>query len=248
MFNHATRSPNATEPISMMQTASMGATAETTTPRQARDNVWPAAFIAGGVLFLIGGPLHPSEDPGLPEQATADMIGSTAWISSHSLLLLASIGFLIGLFALTRSRMPLSTAAQRAAVVAAIAGVLFVVEGVFHLAAFADDDAARAGAATPFLSTHMVMSLIVYPLFTFAVAALAVLSGRLLTHPAVGVIGAIGAVTFGLAPALVGLAGIESLVWMFPVGGILMALWFTVAGVTGLIRGSARRSAATSAR
>jgi len=234
--------------ISMMQTASMGATAETTTPRQARDNVWPAAFIAGGVLFLIGGPLHPSEDPGLPEQATADMIGSTAWISSHSLLLLASIGFLIGLFALTRSRMPLSTAAQRAAVVAAIAGVLFVVEGVFHLAAFADDDAARAGAATPFLSTHMVMSLIVYPLFTFAVAALAVLSGRLLTHPAVGVIGAIGAVTFGLAPALVGLAGIESLDWMFPVGGILMALWFTVAGVTGLIRGSARRSAATSAR
>lgn len=215
-----------------------------TTPSK-RTSTWPGPLAAGGVLFLVGGLLHPRGDSTLPEpQATAEFIGAATWIPAHALILAGTIGFLIGLFALARSRTPLSTGARRAAWVAAVAAVLFAVEGVFHLAAFVDENAVLAGEATPFLSTHMAMSLVVYPLFTFAVAALAVLSGRTLTHPVVGIIGAIGAVAFGVAPALVGLAGIEVLAPLFPVGGILMALWFTVVGVTGLIRRSARSTAA----
>lgn len=222
----------------------MGVTAETTTSRQAGNRVWPWAFAAGGVLFLIGGALHPDEDSSLPEaEATADFIGAPTWIPAHTLILIGSLGFAIGLFALARSRMSLSTAAQRAAWVAAIGAALFFIESFFHLAAFADEDAALAGNATPLLSTHMAMALVVYPLFTFALAALAVLSRDTLTHPVIGILGAIGAVIFGLAPALAGLAGIEALGWMFPVGGIALALWFTVVGVTGLIR-STRRSGA----
>jgi uncharacterized membrane protein YuzA (DUF378 family) len=140
--------------------------------------------------------------------------------------------------------MPSSPAARRAAWVAALAAVLLVVEGAFHLAAFVDEDAARSGAATPVLSTHMVMSLIIYPLFTLALAALALLSGRTLTHPVVGVLGAIGAIAFGVAPALVGPAGIDSLAVLFGVGGILMSLWFIVVGVSALIRASSRRRTA----
>lgn len=203
---------------------------------------------AGGVLFVIGGPLHPRSDSSLPEaQATAKLIGAANWVPSHALILAGAIGFLIGLFGLARSRMPLSTGARRAAQIAAVGAVLFVVESIFHLGAFLDEDAARAGGATPILSTHEVLSLFAYPLFTFAVAALAVLSGRLLTHPVVGAVGAIGAVAFGVAPALVGLADIEALAVLFPIGGILMALWFTVVGVTALIRGSARRTVGASA-
>lgn len=223
--------------------------AETAAPHRTAAGLWPWAFATGGVLFLIGGLLHPSGDSTLPEpQATAAFIGAPTWIPSHAFIVAGTIGFMIGLFALARSPMPLPTAARRAAWVAAVGAVLLSIEGVFHLAAFADQDAALAGAATPILSTHMAMSLIVYPLFTFAVAALAVLSGRTLTHPVVGIIGAFAAVAFGVAPALVGLAGIEALAVLFPIGGILMALWFIVAGVTTLVRGSARRGAATPAQ
>ncbi|MGH3615950.1 MAG: hypothetical protein ACRDRK_25820 [Pseudonocardia sp.] len=208
---------------------------ETRTSR--RTSTWPWALAAGGLLFLVGGLMHPGGDSTLPEpQATAEFIGAPAWIPSHTLLLVGTIGLLIGLFALARSRAPLSTGARRAAWVAAIGAVLLVVEGVFHLGAFVDEEAVLAGAATPFLTTHQLMSLFVYPLFTFSVAALAVLSGRTLTHPAVGIIGALGAVCFGVAPALVGLAGLEALSLLFPIGGTLMALWFTVVGITGLTR------------
>jgi len=219
--------------------------ADTTASRQSATAVWPWAFIAGGVLFLIGGALHPGEDSSLPEEeATAEFIGAGTWVPAHALIVAGTIGFMIGLFALARSSMPSSPAARRAAWVAALAAVLLVVEGAFHLAAFVDEDAARSGAATPVLSTHMVMSLIIYPLFTLALAALALLSGRTLTHPVVGVLGAIGAIAFGVAPALVGPAGIDSLAVLFGVGGILMSLWFIVVGVSALIRASSRRRTA----
>ncbi|MEJ7772995.1 MAG: hypothetical protein WKF51_13915 [Geodermatophilaceae bacterium] len=220
----------------------MTVSAQVPTSRRAGNPAWPWVLIASGVLFVIGGSLHPNEDSSLPDpEATAGAIGTNTWIPAHGLLLVSAIGFLIGLFALVRSDLPLPSAARRAAWVATVGAGLYAVEGVFHLAAFADEDALLAGEATPFLSTHLTMGLVVYPLFTFAVAALAVLSRGTLTHPAIGVLGAIGAVIFGVAPALVGLADIEALGWMFPVGGILMALWFTAVGVTALARGSARR-------
>jgi hypothetical protein len=211
--------------------------------------LWAWAFAIGGVLFLIGGLTHPMSGSDLPEpQATAEFIGAPAWPAAHSFILAGTIGFLVGLFALARSDVPLSTGARRAAWVAAIAAVLLAIEGFFHLAAFTDRAALLAGAATPFLTTHMMMSLVVYPLFTFAVAVLAVLSGRLLTHPVVGAIGAIGAVGFGLGPALVGLAGIEVLApFLFGIAGIVMALWFVVVGVTGVVRGRTHSGAAAAA-
>lgn len=227
----------------------MDVSTEAATSRRAGDRVWPWVLIAAGVLFVIGGALHPSEDSSLPDaEATAETLGAATWIPSHASLLVSTIGFLIGLFALVRSDVPLSTAARRAAWVATVGGALYALEGVFHLAAFADEDALLAGDSTPFLSTHTTMAVVVYPLFTFAVAALAVLSRATLTHPVIGIVGALGAVIFGLAPALVGLADIESLGWMFPVGGSLMALWFTAIGVTALIRGSARRTGASAVR
>lgn len=224
----------------------MATTSQTIAPDKTAAGLWPWALTAGGVLFLIGGPLHPGTDTSLPEaQATAESIGAATWIPSHALILAGATGYLIGLFGLARSPMPLPTAARRAAWVAAIGGVLLAIESVVHLGAFLDEDAALAGDATPVLSTHMALSLVVYPVFTFAVAALAVLSRNALTHPVVGIIGAIGAIAFGVAPALVGLADIEALAVLFPIGAAVLALWFTVVGVTALIRGSSHRRATT---
>lgn len=227
----------------------MATTPETTAPRQTAAGPWPWALTAGGLLFLVGGPLHPSSDASLPEsRATAEFIGAGTWIPSHALILAGAIGYLIGMFGLARSSVPLSTGARRAAWVAAVGAVLFAVESVFHLGAFLDEDAALASEATPILSTHMALSLVVYPLFSFAVAALAVLSRRSLTHPVVGILAAIGAVGFGIAPVLVGLADIAAAAVLFPIGGVLIALWFILVGVTALARRSARRPVAAPAR
>jgi hypothetical protein len=231
------------------QTVHVAVEPETRTSHPLGNGLWPWAFSTGGILFLVGGMLHPRSDSSLPEaQATAQSLGAATWIPSHAFILASAIAFFIGLLGLARSHMRFATPPRRAAWVAAGGALFFAVEGVFHLGAFADQDAVLAGEDTTFLSTHMTLSLVVYPLFSVAVAALAVLSGRVVTHPGVSVIAVIGAAAFGTAPALVGLAGIEALGPLFPIGGLLLALWFTVAGLTAVLRGSARRRPAIPSR
>ena len=227
----------------------MDVASDTGTARLTAAAPWPWAFVTGGGLAVIAGLLHPRNDLGLPEpQQTAELIGAATWIPAHALILVAELSFGIGLLTLARSRTPLSIGARRAAWAAAAAAVLFLVEGVFHLAAFVDEDHLLTGHATPVLSTFIALSVIAYPLFTFAVASLAVVSGRTLTHPAVGIVGAIGAVAFGVAPALVVLAGLESLYVLEPIGASVMALWFITAGVTALVRRAARTTVPVSVR
>jgi hypothetical protein len=76
---------------------------------------------------------------------------------------------------------------------------------------------------------------IVCPLIGFSIASLAVLSGRSLVHPIIGLLGAIGAAAFGLAPVAVGPPGINALGVLFN-GVLLMTAWLAVVGVTTLIR------------
>lgn len=196
---------------------------------------WPWALIAGAVVLFIGGMLHPEEDPALSGHAAeAAWIGDPMWVPSHSLILLSSILFALGLIGLLRHRPQLPAAARRAGWIAMAGAVLCVVENVPHLAAATESDAAAAGHATPFLNTHMALALLAFPLFGFAVAALAVLSGRHLIHPAFSVAAVIGGVAWGLGPWAVGALGIESLDVLFIIG-MLMALWFAAVGIGGLI-------------
>ena len=191
-------------------------------------------MIAGAVALFIGGMLHPEEDPALSGHASqAAWIGDPMWVPSHSLILLSSILFALGLVGLLHHRPGLPATARRAGWVAVAGAVLSVVENVPHLAATTESDAAAAGHSTPFLSTHMVLALLAFPLFGFAVAALALLAGRQLAHPVLSIAAAIGGVAWGIAPWAVGPLGIESLDTLFIVG-MLMALWFVAVSISGL--------------
>jgi len=197
---------------------------------------WPWALIVGAVALFIGGMLHPEEDPALSGHAAqAAWLGDPLWVPSHSLILLSSILFTLGLAGLLRAHPQLPPAARRAGWVAVAGAALSVVENVPHLAAASESDAAAAGHTTPFLSAHMALALLAFPLFGFAVAALAVLSGRHLTHPLLAIAPVIGGICWGLGPWAVGPLGLEGLDVLFIIG-MLMTLWFAAVGAGGLTR------------
>jgi hypothetical protein len=196
---------------------------------------WPWALLSGGIAGVAGALLHPDQDPSLNgPTAIADWIADPFWMPSHILILLAALLFAPGLLGLTRSGL-LAGAARTTAWVAAAVSVLYVIESVPHLLAPIDHSAVLSDGATPFLNGHQFGSLLVYPLFGFSVAALAFLSGRRLVHPAVGVLGALGAVAFGFAPIAVGPLDIDEFGVLFS-GGLLMASWFAVVGGVALSR------------
>lgn len=204
-------------------------------------------MLASVVTFVIGGSLHPAQDPTLPEAAgLAAWIGDAQWVPSHALLLVAAILLVPGLLGLLAARPWLSTAARRAGWVAVVAAALWALEGVPHLAAASESAAAAAGQPTPILFSHMVLSLFAYPLIGLSVAALAVLGGRRLAHPAFAVAAVVGGVAWAAAPWAVGPLGIEGAGVLFPVGGNLMVLWFAAVAVGELVgrRSGARERAA----
>jgi hypothetical protein len=202
---------------------------------------WPWALVASAVTFVLGGLLHPDEPPGVPEaEGLAAWIGSPLWVPSHTLILTGSILLVPGLIGLLAGRPDLTAGARRAGRVALVGAVVWVVESVPHLGAAAESAAAAAGDPTPILFSHMVLSLLAYPLVGLAVAALAVLGGRTLTHPVFAALAVVGGVAWSLAPWLVGPLAVEGADVLFPLG-ILMATWFAAVGVSEAIR---RRSAA----
>lgn len=206
-----------------------------TASRTGQAGWWPWALVAGAVALFIGGMLHPEEDPALSGHAAqAAWIGDPLWIPCHSLILLSSILFALGLTGLLRHGPSLGVSARRAGWAAVAGAVLSVVENVPHLAATFESDAAAAGHATPFLNTHMALALLAFPLFGFSVAALAVLGGRQLAHPVFVAGAVVGGSCWGLGPWAVGPLGMESLDVLFIIG-MLMALWFAVVGVRGVL-------------
>ncbi|MEJ2865347.1 hypothetical protein [Actinomycetospora flava] len=208
---------------------------------------WPALLLVAGVLGFVGSLLHPTGDPTLSgDAAVAAEIGDPLWTPSH-LLLLVFVALLVpGFLGLARSGV-LSGAARTAARVASGAAIVWVVESVPHLLAAADHHALLAGQPTPFLTAHTVTAGIVYPLGAFPIAALALLGGRRLAHPVLNVLGAVGAVAFGIAGFAAYLLGSEQLLDLFA-GSMLLTAWIAVAGATALVRRRWSPSSGTEAR
>lgn len=194
---------------------------------------WPWVLVGAGLSGFVGALSHPQMDPGLVGPETASWIGDPLWGPSHALILLAAVALPFGLVGLARSG-PLSTLGRRVAWAAAGVSVLFVVESVPHLLATTEAAAVAAGEATPFLDAHLVGAVIVYPLFGLAVATLALVSARRLTHPVVAGLGALGALAFGFAPIAVGPLGLDLGV-LFS-GSLLWTGWFLTAGSLALLR------------
>ena len=206
-----------------------------TRPSRLGTNRWPWLLLVGGALGFVGSLLHPQGDPTLTGNAAlAAEVGDPLWVPSHILVLVFVALLVPGMLGLARSGV-LSGAARTAALVVFGAAIVWLVESVPHLLAAADHHALLTGQPTPFLTAHMVSAGIVYPLGTFPIAALAVLGWRRLAHPVLNVLGAIGAVAFGIAGFTYYLLGSEELVDLFA-GSMLLTAWVAAVGATALIR------------
>jgi hypothetical protein len=196
---------------------------------------WPWLLLVGGILGFLGSLLHPMGDPTLSgDAAVAAEIGDPLWVPSHIFILVFVALLVPGMLGLARSGV-LSGAARTAALVTFGAAIVWVAESVPHLLASADHHALLTGQPTPFLTGHAVTAGIVYPLAAFPIAALAVLGRRRLAHPVVNVLGAVGAVTFGIAGISYYLLGSEKLLDLFA-GSMLLTAWVAAVGATALVR------------
>ena len=200
-----------------------------TRPSRLGANRWPWLLLISGILGFVGSLLHLTGDTAL-----ASEVGDPLWVPSH-VLVLGFVALLVpGLLGLARSGV-LSGAARTAALVAFGVAIVWVVESVPHLLAAADHHALLTGQPAPFVTGHLIGATIVYPLGGLSIAALALLGGRRLAHPVLNVLGAIGAVAFGIAPIAYDVLGIEELGDLFA-GSLLLTAWLVAVGVTALIR------------
>ncbi len=185
---------------------------------------WRAAVLLGGVLILQGGPRH-------PRGTMAEMLVHPDWVLAHTLVLGGFIALLAGLVLLRRGgAQPARTAWWLRFAIGATA--LQALEMVLHTAAVVDGGHLAAGHATPVLSTHLALSVVVYPLFGAGMIGL-ILAGareRSVGSRWIAWLGVTGATAHGLAAPLVVLSGDVRFAILFP-GIALLALWMVLAAL-----------------
>jgi hypothetical protein len=204
--------------------------------------VW--SLVVGGVLFLIGGALHPNED--LPDISMAQQLRAMyedgAWYPAHGAMFLGMILITVALYGLWRDSaitdVPL---ARKTTIVTVLASALATVGALLHLVAATDSNRIGTGDDMPLLSgAYLVLETISVPLFAFAVAALAVVGAltRTLGNWLTAVFGVVGGVGYGLAGGTAAFTPVFD--FLFPTA-LGIALWTIAAGIGLLVRG---RSAA----
>lgn len=193
-------------------------------------------LLAGGALFLAGGPMHPSEDPegvSLKEHLRL-MYEDPAWYPSQAVLFAGVTLIAVSLVVLARGRAFADVPRLHAVtVVAAVTASLAAVDWLVRLVSAGEADAIAAGRATPISDVQVVMETITVPAFCLGVIALAIVGGRsrALGNPAAAVLAVLGGVGHGLAsgtilftdrfdvlfPAAAGIA-----LWAMAVGGMML--------------------------
>ena len=194
---------------------------------------WRLALGLSGLFLFAGGPLHPDGEAGLDfDGTTLAMLADPNWVPSHTLMLVSFIFLLLGLIGLARSGLPRDRLATLTKI-AVVGAVLAVVEGVLHLAAVVDAEALRAGRPTPILNAHLALAILAYPAMGLSFAALAWFGGlnRVLTHPLVGAVGALGGISHGIAAPIVILSRDQRFSFLF-MGAIFISIWLIVVGIS----------------
>ena len=212
----------------------------TETPARTRRTTALTAWglVAGGALFLAGGPMHPHEDPpgvSLKEHLRI-MFSDPSWWPSHTVLLAGMVLIAAALVGLVRAGALTGVPRVRTAlVVAAVTAVAAAPGMLLHLLAALDADRIAAHRATPIVDVQVVVETVTVPAFGFAVAALAVLGAatRTLGNPATAVLGALGGIGYGLAGATFLLT--DRLDFLFPAAAGI-AIWVLATGIGLLLR------------
>lgn len=185
---------------------------------------WRVPVLVAGVLVLLGAPRH-------PRGTMTEMLAHPDWVMAHTLVLAGFVVLLAGLVMLRRGGAhPARTAWWLR--FAVIATALQALEMAVHTAAVVDHASLAAGRATPVLSTHLALSVVIYPLFGAAIVGLIVAAARERAAGSwwIAWLGIIGATAHGLAAPLVVLSGDTRFAILFP-GIALLALWMVLASL-----------------
>ena len=196
------------------------------------------ALVLGGVLFFVGGGMHPDEDP--PDVTLKEhlllMFRDPGWYPAHVVLLAGTALIALALVALVRGgALDGVPRVRRVAVVAAVAAVASAPAALMHLAAAVDADRISVHHATPFTDVALVVETVTTPFFGLAMAALAVAGAatRTLGNP----VTAVACVVGGLGYALAGSTFLVTDAFdpLFPAAAGV-AVWAAAAGVGLLVR------------
>jgi len=202
-----------------------------------RNHGWRIALIVSGVVMVAGAPRHPSSDEKEPmRRELAVMTSHPDWVPAHLLVMLSTMLFAAGL--LMAYRKGVWPEVQRAPGIAAVAVAAYVIETGFHLAAVVDNHALHHGGATPVATTHIWLSVLLYPLTGLAVSYLGIrqLTVRRGVRRFLGLPAAVGglahAVSIPLTPALPD----AELSPLFAAAAMLFATYALVNGLAGAPR------------
>jgi hypothetical protein len=195
-------------------------------------------LIAGGVIYFVGGSMHPKEDPvgvSLKERLRI-MYEDSAWFPAHTVFLVGMVLLAAALVVLPRGGgLRVVGKAHTAAVVAAVATTAAAAGSLLHLLSGSEADRIASGASTPLTDVLLVAETIYAPAFGLSIAALAVVGA--MTHtlgnwPAT-VFGVVGGLAYALAGGTFLLT--DALDPLFPVASAI-AVWAVIAGVVALRR------------
>ena len=128
-----------------------------------KPGLWRLFFIVGALFLLVGGPRHPGG-------TMAEMLAHPDWVPSHALTLAGFVSLLLGLIAYERTVL-VPDRTRTWARFAVLGTALQVMEMAFHTAASVDQ-LNLAGRATPVLTTHLWLSVVIYPIFGLTLVGL----------------------------------------------------------------------------
>jgi hypothetical protein len=187
--------------------------------------------------MVTGAPRHPSSDAKYPmREELAIMTSHPDWVPAHLLVMLSTVLLAAGL--LTAYRKNVWPEVRPALGIAALAVTAYVIETAFHLAAVVDNHALHHGGATPVATTHVWLSLLLYPITGLAVSylgirQLAVWRGarRFLGLPA-----AVGGLAHAVSVPLTWALPDAELSPLFATSAMLFATYALVIGLAGAPR------------
>ncbi len=190
----------------------------------------------GGIAFLAGGALHPSDTGGgtKVEQLYRAFVQPT-WYPSH-VLLLASFGLVAVAILLIRGRDDLGPGMARLVDVVSVVAVVSTLGMAVHLMSALGAGTIADGQPSLVSQTQTWNETILNTLWGLGIIALAVAGGltRTLGNRITILLGVVGGVAWCLAAATI--AFTDRFDPLFPLAGSLISTWAVVAGVMWAVR------------
>jgi hypothetical protein len=199
-----------------------------------QSKLWRLFFILCAVLLMLGGPQHPGGN-------MAQMLGSSAWVPAHALMLAGFVSLLAGLVLYRKNSLPART--SRWARMAIYGTALQAIEMAVHLAAKIDHQNLMAGRATPVFTTHLALAVVAYPVFAATMVGLILAGARdqALGTKLIAWLGIAGAIAHGASTPLVVVFKVRQARVLFPFL-LLLALWLILAAVWPIDEGVRQNS------